>query len=596
MSTDLYSATVLARAGAQLTLRYEPRQGLRVVSTSRTYWLAVVAEGLSRTGLESPLAEEIDLETLWEDPDTNSDEDRARGFVRAVSVRAEGADFAATHATLAHAGPIEVDVEMTDARWAEGMAPGLAWSGLTWDGALESGHAAALPEALVERAIEDAPSLWMDRAEAVERALAQKDPSSLTPAMGRAWILALWLRRPGCDRGMGLHVHGLLHLVHDVGASGMGPASIALRALATDAPQLAAAASALDGLVEVLSAAPDTERRGFFEAPMGTPSELARAAYRRCIERAGDAWSVHPYEDLVDRVLGVGAASVGEIVGRDVQPTYFTSMYLEQRITSAPGPWLREPGLAGRAPLHQLVSWAGHPETLGLVRAAVAGGADPNARDHTGMTPLLVMLDSAGPFRKTKDPKKYSLVDAARTFSALGADFGARRTDGRGAVALAVTREEHDAALLELLGERGASFDTLTVDGRTPLFDAGTPEAVVALRRGGASIEHRSLEGHTALGQAIGDGRAAVARALLEAGAAIDEPGRWGGTLLASAISAWDLALSLKRKTTDFPALVRALVASGLPLDVSASAGAQANRARIGAALAKVKLALPAGD
>lgn len=592
MSTDTYRASILRVAGRALTLRYEPLDDHRRLSTSRTFWLGVLAEGIAQHDVESPIADEIDPHALFEDVDARTDEARAQRFV--ASVRAPGAIAASgvSYVRREDAAPVEVGIELTESRWAEGLAEGLSWSGLVWDGALDAGDAAA-PQAppFPEHALEDRPTLWRDRALAVEAALVGRDPASLSPAHARAWLLATWLRRPG--RANELSLHGLPYVLHDVGPSGIAPALGALRALASDAPELALSVLAAEAFVGVLDAASPDARQAFFDAPMGTHSELAERAFRACEERFGASWTVHPFEPVVERELGAASASVREIVGHDVRPTYWTSMQLESRIEQAPGPWVRETGLRGRTPLHELVSWEGHAGTLGLVRAAVAAGADPNARDHAGMTPLLVLLETAGPDALEHPEKLYPLTDAVRTFVELGADVHARATDGRSVVGLAVARAAHDGALLDLLAELGARFDVAAFDGQTPLFVAGTAGAVTALLARGARIEQRSLSGHTPIVEAISGGRAGAAIALLEAGADTDRPGKWGGTLLAATLSAWDMALALKKKTTDFPRLVSALVTRGQVLDGAVSAKAVYHRAKIEKALAKVKLQLP---
>jgi ankyrin repeat protein len=102
--------------------------------------------------------------------------------------------------------------------------------------------------------------------------------------------------------------------------------------------------------------------------------------------------------------------------------------------------------LDGRAPLHH----AGPA----VVEALLANGADLEARDAWGQTPLhlAAVEDSDG---------------TARTLLGQGADINAARTDGRTALHIAVDRS--DASMVQVLLEGGADVNAVTADGRTPL-------------------------------------------------------------------------------------------------------------------------------
>jgi hypothetical protein len=109
------------------------------------------------------------------------------------------------------------------------------------------------------------------------------------------------------------------------------------------------------------------------------------------------------------------------------------------------------------------------------LRDLVARGADPNARDKRGQTPLFLVAEHKG---------------AAPT--------------------------------LRLLVELGADVDATSTRGRTALFDAaygGDAESITALVQLGADLEHEATPGYTALEMAARSDNRGTAQALLDAGA-----------------------------------------------------------------------------
>ena len=152
----------------------------------------------------------------------------------------------------------------------------------------------------------------------------------------------------------------------------------------------------------------------------------------------------------------------------------------------------------GATPLHNAAA-GGHAECLA---AMLRAGADPNALDVDGASPLHVALDRR----------------AIEALLSRGADPNVRKlTDGR--TPLFAAAERGDGWATEAMLAAGASPDASDGGGRAPLHATSDWRCAKALAAGGADLEAVDANGHTPLHVAASEGKAEVVKRLLEAGA-----------------------------------------------------------------------------
>lgn len=165
-------------------------------------------------------------------------------------------------------------------------------------------------------------------------------------------------------------------------------------------------------------------------------------------------------------------------------------------------------GLASCAtnPNRELLSAAlyGKPDKL---KASLARGADPNAREKDGTTPLFYVISYGGTNLAT------TLIDA-------GADVNARATNFMGTPLIFAAQSFH-VSTVKLLIARGADVNEPDTSGFTPLMAAagrGSAEITKALIAAGADVNAKSTNGWTAWMTAAQSGHKNVAELLKQAG------------------------------------------------------------------------------
>ena len=181
-------------------------------------------------------------------------------------------------------------------------------------------------------------------------------------------------------------------------------------------------------------------------------------------------WHLHP-EELERLLVGLSTAEVNAALRN---PTY----------------------QAGKTPLHLAALGLGP----GIINLLLDNGANVDARDASGMTPLL----------------RAFLSDDFTTLQAAGANILAQSDDGYTALHRAASAS--DAATVEALIAAGLDPNARTNRNWSPLHSAGSPEAFNALRSAGADIHVQTDWGLTVLHTAAALLNAATVKTLIAAG------------------------------------------------------------------------------
>jgi len=198
------------------------------------------------------------------------------------------------------------------------------------------------------------------------------------------------------------------------------------------------------------------------------------------------------------------------------------------RVLIAEGADVNAKNIFGETPLH----WVSSVE---MARLLIAVGADIEAKDNSGKTPLdraraadVAKLIEAGADADyaLHDLASVGYVDRVRQLVDAGADVNAKDNNGRTPLRWAASEGHADVA--RLLVDAGADVNAKDNNGWTPLRWAaseGHADAARLLVDAGADVNAKDNNGWTPLRWAASEGHADVARLLVDAGADVNARG-----------------------------------------------------------------------
>lgn len=168
---------------------------------------------------------------------------------------------------------------------------------------------------------------------------------------------------------------------------------------------------------------------------------------------------------------------------------------------------INEPGLGGRMPLHEI----SHAPSMRVAQLLIESGADVEARDDLGQTPLSLVA-----YRAYLD----GAASLAEFLVSNGADVNSHSEGGYTPLYNATSGPGDELEMVRLLIDRGADVNARTEDGSTALHVAareGKAARAELLIEHGADVNARNSRRDTPLGVANGRG---VRRLLREHGGA----------------------------------------------------------------------------